>query len=112
MPATGTGPAVRRSLLRWLYLLLGGAIGVAVGLVLAWPAEAVATAGLAPVLAGLLVLAVVGTPVLAVGALGEVRPVEAVAVGGLLAPAYTDRPGPSRTWRQRVRTAVLVGLYD
>jgi len=105
------GPAVRRSLLRWLYLLLGGAIGVAVGLVLAWPVQVIATAGLPPVLAGLLVVVLVATPVLAVGALGEVRPVEAVAVAGLLSPDYTDRPGPSTTWRQRGRSSLLLGLH-
>ncbi|WP_171058188.1 sensor histidine kinase [Modestobacter altitudinis] len=111
MAHAARGPAVRRSLLRWLYLLIGGAIGVAVGIVLAWPAEAIATAGLPPVLAGLLVLLLVGTPVLAVGTLGEVRPVEAVAVGGLLAPGFPDRPGPAATWRQRGRTSLLLALH-
>jgi len=105
------GPAVRRSLLRWLYLLLGGAIGVAVGIVLAWPAESIATSGLPPAAAGVLIVVLVGTPILAVGALGEVRPVEAVAVGGLLTPQYTDRPGPSTTWRQRGRSSLLLGLH-
>ena len=102
---------MRRSLHRWLYLLLGGAIGLAVGIVLAWPVEVVATAGLSPVLAGVLVLVLAGAPVVAVGTLGEVRPVEAVAVGGLLARAFTDRPGPSTTWAQRWRTGLLLALH-
>jgi signal transduction histidine kinase len=106
-PST-VGSVVRRGLHRWLYLLLGGAIGASIGIVLAWPVESLATAGLPPVVAGVLVLLVVGAPVLAVGALGEVRPVEAVAVGGLLSPHYRDRPGPSTTWRQRGRTSALL----
>ena len=110
--ARGTlAPAIRRSLHRWLYLLLGGAIGVAVGIVLAWPVEALATAGLPPVVAAVLVLLVVSSPVLAVGSLAEVRPVEAVAVGGLLARGYADRPGPSTTGPQRIRTAALLLLH-
>ncbi|MCZ2839826.1 sensor histidine kinase [Modestobacter sp. VKM Ac-2985] len=108
---TAVVPAVRRSLHRWLYLLLGGAIGVAVGIVLAWPVQVIATSGLPPVLIGVLVALLVAAPVVAVGALAEVRPVEAVAVGGLLARGFTDRPGPSTTAPQRVRTALLLALH-
>ena len=105
------GPAVRRSLHRWLYLLLGGAIGVALGIVLAWPVQLVAGAGLPPVLAGVLVLLLVAAPVLAVGALAQVRPVEAVAVVGLLDPAAAVQAGPSTTGRQRRRTALLLAAH-
>ncbi|MCZ2814232.1 histidine kinase [Modestobacter sp. VKM Ac-2979] len=102
---------VAQSLHRWLYLLLGGAIGVAVGIVLAWPVQVIVTSGLPPVLIGVLVALLVAAPVVAVGALAEVRPVEAVAVGGLLARGFTDRPGPSTTAPQRARTALLLALH-
>ena len=110
--ATGTvRSAVGRSLHRWLFLLIGGALGVAVGIVLTWPVQALVTAGLPPVVSVLLAVLVLGGPVAAIGLLAEVRPVEAVAVGGLLAGDFTGRPGPATTWPQRVRTAVLLAAH-
>ncbi|MGY1653919.1 sensor histidine kinase [Geodermatophilus sp. SYSU D01119] len=101
-------PALRRSLHRWVYLLLGGALALAVGVVLAWPAQLLLTAGLPGPLAVLLALAVVAAPVAALGALAESRSIEGVAVGALLTGRAEDRVGPSGTAAQRARTAVLV----
>lgn len=104
-------PGLRRSLHRWLYLLLGGAIALAVGVVLAWPVRAVVTAGLPPVLAVALAVLVVTGPVAAVGTVAEVRSIEGTAVGDLLTGHGEDRPGPSRTAVQRGRTALLLWLH-
>ena len=111
MVALRPSPGLRRSLHRWLYLLLGGAIALALGVVLAWPAEAVLTAGLTPVLAGVLAVVVVLAPVAAVGSLAEVRSIEGVAVGALLTGRTEDRPGPSTSGAQRGRTALLLVLH-
>ncbi|RBY76423.1 two-component sensor histidine kinase [Geodermatophilus sp. TF02-6] len=102
---------LRRSLHRWVYLLPGGAIGLAVGVVLAWPVQALASAGLPAVAVVPLALLLLAAPVAVVGSLAEVRAVEGVAVAALLTGRERDRPAPSTTWRQRGRTAVLLVLH-
>jgi signal transduction histidine kinase len=104
-------PALRRSLHRWVYLLLGGALALAVGVVLAWPAQLLLTAGLPGPLAVVLAAVVVAVPVAAVGALAESRSIEGVAVGALLTGRAEDRVGPSATTGQRARTAALLVLH-
>jgi signal transduction histidine kinase len=99
------------SLHRWVYLLLGGAIGLAFGVVLAWPVQALATSGLTPVLAVPAAVAVLAAPIAAVGALAEVRSIEGVAVSALLTGRPEERPGPSTGVGQRGRTALLLVLH-
>jgi signal transduction histidine kinase len=106
-----SSPALRSGLHRWVYLLLGGAFALAAGVVLAWPAEALATSGLAPVPAVALALLVVAAPVAAVGTLAATRTVEAAAVGALLTGHADDRVGPSTTAAQRARTGLLLVLH-
>jgi signal transduction histidine kinase len=104
-------PALRRELHRWVYLLLGGALALAFGVVLAWPVQSLVTSGLPLALAGALALPVVLAPPAAVGALAETRPVEGAAVAALLTGRAEDRVGPSATAAQRVRTSLLVVLH-
>jgi signal transduction histidine kinase len=94
-----------------VYLLLGAAFALAVGIVLAWPVQASVTAGL-PIWAAvpLAALVVIG-PIAAVGTLGAVRTVEGVAVSALLTGEPADPPAPSATWRQRARTSALLVLH-
>ncbi len=104
-------PALRRELHRWVYLLLGGALALAFGVVLAWPVQALVSSGLPLVLAVPLALLVVAAPFAAVGALAETRPVEGAAVAALLTGRAEDRVGPSVTAAQRTRTGLLVVLH-
>ena len=104
-------PALRRSLHRWVYLLLGGAIALAIGVVLAWPVEVLVTSRLPAVPAVLLAALVVAAPVAALGALSATRSIEGVAVGALLTGRTDERPGPSTTTGQRARTALLLVLH-
>ncbi len=104
-------PALRRELHRWVYLLLGGALALAFGVVLAWPVQALVSSGLPLVLAVPLALLVVAAPLAAVGALAETRPVEGAAVAALLTGRAEDRVGPSVTAAQRTRTGLLVVLH-
>ncbi len=103
--------AVRGSLHRWLYLLLGGAIALAVAVVLAWPVEVLLTSDLPVALGVVLAALVVAAPVGAVGVLSATRSIEGVAVGALLTGRLDERPGPSTTAGQRARTALLLGMH-
>ncbi|TYP86581.1 sensor histidine kinase [Blastococcus xanthinilyticus] len=104
-------PAIRRSLHRWIYLLLGGAIGLAVGVVLAWPVSVLWATGMPVVLLVLLAGLVLAAPVAAIGTLAEVRSIEGAAVAGLLTGRPQERPGPATTSAQRGRSAVLLVLH-
>jgi signal transduction histidine kinase len=109
--AASTSPVLRRELHRWVYLLLGGAFALAVGVVLAWPVELLRTSGLPLVLAVPLAAVVVTAPLAAVGALAETRSVEGAAVGALLTGRAEERVGPSTTPAQRARTGLLLVLH-
>ncbi len=104
-------PVLRRELHRWVYLLLGGALALAVGVVLAWPVESLVTSGLPVGVVAVLVLLVVAAPLAAVGALAETRSIEGAAVGALLTGRAEERVGPSATTAQRARTVVLLVLH-
>ena len=101
--------ALGRSLHRWVYVLLGAALAVAFGLLLALPGVAVAGVGLpwAVPAIGLLYAA----PVALLGLLGAVRAVEGVAVSALLTGRADPAPPPSATWRQRARTSALLVVH-
>ncbi|MGY1887391.1 histidine kinase [Blastococcus sp. SYSU DS0753] len=103
-----TAAAIRRSLHRWVYLLLGGAIGLAVGVVFAWPVSLLSTAGVPVLLLVPLAGLVLAAPVAAIGTLAEVRSIEGAAVAGLLTGRPQERPGPATTRAQRGRSAVLL----
>ncbi|TFV65639.1 UNVERIFIED_ORG: two-component sensor histidine kinase [Bacillus sp. AZ43] len=102
---------MRRSLHRWVYLLLGGAIGLAVGLVFAWPVQLLAATGMPLGLVAVVGVVVLVAPVAAVGTVAEVRSIEGVAVSALLTGRPEERPGPATTPRQRLRTAMLLVLH-
>ncbi|MFK4089642.1 sensor histidine kinase [Kribbella sp. NPDC020789] len=98
--------------LRWIYLLIGAALVLAVLLV--GSAVGALTHELrlpGPASAVLLVLLGVAPP-LAIGFLPAVREVEGIAVSSLLGVKFDERPlGPARTWAQRRRTAVWLTLH-
>jgi signal transduction histidine kinase len=106
-----SSPVLRRSLHRWVYLLLGGAFALAVGVVFAWPVEVVLASGLPPAAAVVLGLLVGAAPVAAVGTLAETRSIESAAVAALLTGRDEDRAGPSTTPAQRARTGLLLVLH-
>ncbi len=101
--------ALRRSVHRWVYVLLGAALAVAFGLLLALPADAVAGVGLPWAVPAVVLLYV--APVALLGLLGAVRAVEGVAVSALLTGRADPPPPPSATWRQRARTSALLVVH-
>ncbi len=110
--ARPAAPALlRRTAYRWVYLLLGGAIALALGTVLAWPLSVLAGAGLPGWLTGPLLLVVCVLPIGLVGALAAVRAVEGSAVAALVTEQLRSRPGPSTSWSQRWRTGLLLVLH-
>ncbi|TDD50496.1 two-component sensor histidine kinase [Kribbella antibiotica] len=98
--------------LRWIYLLIGAALVLAVLLV--GSAVGALTHELRlPGPASVVILALLGVaPPLAIGLLPAVREVEGIAVSSLLGVKFEERPlGPARTWAQRRRTSAWLTLH-
>ncbi|MET7282578.1 histidine kinase [Kribbella sp. NPDC005582] len=98
--------------LRWIYLLIGAALVLAVLLV--GSAVGALTQELRlPGPASVVIFVLLGiAPTLAIGLLPAVREVEGIAVSSLLGVRFEERPlGPARTWAQRRRTAAWLTLH-
>ncbi|MFI5734651.1 sensor histidine kinase [Kribbella sp. NPDC051587] len=98
--------------LRWIYLLIGAALVLAV-LLVGSAVGALTHEMRLPGPASVVLLALLGVaPPLAIGLLPAVREVEGIAVSSLLGVKFEERPlGPARTWAQRRRTAAWLTLH-